>query len=129
MSRRVGLSYVTEDVLRRLSFIRYKRQEYFVCLSLDSSGQIMKRRTVTIGLLNATLVHPREVFAGPLQDRAAAVIVAHNHPSGSIQPSREDIKTTQQLVAAGQILGVAVEDHIIVTRDGEFSFKKQLLIL
>lgn len=89
----------------------------------------MKRRTVTIGLLNATLVHPREVFAGPLQDRAAAVIVAHNHPSGSTEPSQEDIKTTQQLVAAGQILGMAVSDHLIVTRDGVFSFKQHLLIL
>ena len=127
MSR--GLSYVTEDVLRRLNFIRHRRQEYFICLSLDSSGQIIRRRTVTIGLLNATLVHPREVFAGPLQDRAAAVIVAHNHPSGSTEPSNEDLKTTQQLVAAGQILGVAVKDHIIVTKDNEFSFRSHLLIL
>lgn len=127
MSR--GLSYATEDVLRRLNFIRHRRQEYFICLSLDSSGQIIRRRTVTIGLLNATLVHPREVFAGPLQDRAAAVIVAHNHPSGSMEPSHEDIETTQQLVAAGQILGVAVKDHIIVTRDGEFSFRSHLLIM
>lgn len=126
MSR--GLSYATEDVLRRLNFIRHRRQEYFICLSLDSSGQIIRRRTVTIGLLNATLVHPREVFAGPLQDRAAAVIVAHNHPSGSIEPSHEDIATTQQLVAAGEILGMAVKDHIIVTKDGEFSFKEHLII-
>lgn len=124
-----GLSCATEEVLHRLNFIRYKRQEYFICLSLDSNGRIIKRRTVTIGLLNATLVHPREVFAGPLQDRAAAVIVAHNHPSGSPEPSQEDIKTTQQLVAAGQILGVALRDHIIITRDDEFSFKRHSLIL
>lgn len=124
-----GLPCATEEVLHRLNFIRYKRQEYFICLSLDSSDRIIKRRTVTIGLLNATLVHPREVFAGPLQDRAAAVIVAHNHPSGSLEPSPEDIKTTQQLVAAGQILGVALRDHIIITRDDEFSFKRHLLIL
>lgn len=123
------LSYATEDVLRRLNFIRYRRQEYFICLSLDSSGQIIRRRTVTIGLLNATLVHPREVFAGPLQDRAAAVIVAHNHPSGSTEPSREDIKTTQQLVAAGQILGIPLCDHLIVAKGKEFSFKQRLLIL
>lgn len=119
----------TEDVLPRINFIRNKRQEYFICLSLDSSGKIISRRTVTIGLLNATLVHPREVFAGPLQDRAAGVIVAHNHPSGSIEPSQEDIKTTQQLVAAGQILGLPLRDHFIVTRDDAFSFRKNLLIL
>jgi DNA repair protein RadC len=122
-------SPTTDDVLHRLNFIRYKRQEYFICLSLDSGGRIIKRRTVTIGLLTATLVHPREVFAGPLQERAAGVIVAHNHPSGSTEPSQEDIKTTQQLVAAGQILGLAVNDHLIVTRDSEFSFKQHLLIL
>jgi DNA repair protein RadC len=118
-----------EDVLHRLYFIRNKRQEYFICLSLDCVGRIISRRTVTIGLLNATLVHPREVFAGPLKDRAAAVIVAHNHPSGSVEPSQEDIKTTQQLVAAGQILGIPLWDHLIVTRDGLFSFRKQSLIL
>ena len=118
-----------EDVLHRLSFIRNKRQEYFVCMSLDCGGKVISRRTVTIGLLNATLVHPREVFAGPLKDRAAAVIVAHNHPSGSARPSQEDIKTTQQLVAAGLILGLAVRDHLIVTRDDVFSFKAHLLIL
>jgi DNA repair protein RadC len=117
------------DVLNRLSFIRNKRQEYFICLSLDSGGKVISRRTVTIGLLDATLVHPREVFAGPLKDRAAAVIVAHNHPSGSVEPSKEDIKTTQQLVAAGQILGIPLRDHIIVTRSELFSFRKQSLIL
>lgn len=124
-----GLSCATDEVLHRLNFIRYKRQEYFICLSLDSNGRIIKRRTVTIGLLNATLVHPREVFAGPLQDRAAAVIVAHNHPSGSLEPSPEDIKTTQQLVAAGQILGIPLRDHVVLTKDGLFSFKAHLLIL
>jgi len=118
-----------EDVLHRLKFIRNKRQEYFICLSLDCAGKIISRRTVTIGLLDATLVHPREVFAGPLKDRAAAVIVAHNHPSGSAEPSQEDIKTTQQLVAAGLILGLAVRDHLIVTRDDVFSFRKHSLIL
>lgn len=123
-----GLPCATEEVLRRLNFIRYKRQEYFICLSLDSNGRIIKRRTVTIGLLNATLVHPREVFAGPLQDRAAAVVVAHNHPSGSAEPSQEDIKTTQQLVAAGLILSIPVQDHIIVARTEHYSFRQNLLL-
>ncbi len=120
---------ISDDALRHLNFIRNKRQEYFICLSLDSSGQIIRRRTVTIGLLNQGIVHPREVFAGPLKDRAAAVIVAHNHPSGYAEPSRADIDSTQQLVAAGQILGMPVRDHIIMTRDGAFSFRAHLLIL
>lgn len=117
-----------EDVLRRLNFIRNKRQEYFICLSLDASGRIISRRTITIGLVDTTLAHPREVFAGPLKDRAVAVIIAHNHPSGEVEPSKGDIKTTQQLVAAGQIMGMPVRDHIIVGAKNHFSFRNNLLI-
>jgi DNA repair protein RadC len=114
-----------EDILPYLNFIRRKRQEYFICLSLDSGGRVIKRRTVTIGLLDVALAHPREVFAGSLKDRAAAVIVAHNHPSGDPKPSREDIKTTQQLVAAGILLGIPLRDHIIIAGQGHYSFRKE----
>jgi len=117
-------SAVTEGFLTLFKFIRTKRQEYFVCLSLDSAGKPLRRRTVTIGTLNATLVHPREVFAGPLQDRAAAVVIVHNHPSGDPEPSKDDIKTTQQLVAAGQLLGIKLVDHVIVTRHDHYSFRR-----
>lgn len=119
---------VREDILTKLNFIRHKKQEYFVCFSLDSSGRIITRRIVTIGLLDSTLVHPREVFAGPLKDRAKTIIVAHNHPSGDPTPSKEDIKTTQQLVAPGLLLGVRLEDHVIVARLKHFSFKCSRLI-
>jgi len=121
-------SAVAEDFLTLFKFIRTKRQEYFVCLSLDSVGKPLRRRTVTIGTLNATLVHPREVFAGPLQDRAAAVVIAHNHPSGDPEPSKDDIKTTQQLVAAGQLLGIKLVDHVIVTRHDHYSFRRGRLL-
>ncbi|HSX06817.1 MAG TPA: JAB domain-containing protein [Candidatus Saccharimonadia bacterium] len=117
-----------EDILLSLKFIRNKRQEYFICLSLDTAGRIIRRRTVTIGLLDMSLAHPREVFAGPIKDRAAGVIIAHNHPSGYASPSDEDIKTTQQLVAAGQILGIRLQDHIIVTADDYFSFRQRQLL-
>lgn len=99
-----------------------------MCLSLDSGGQLIKRRTVTIGLLDMALAHPREIFAGPLKDRAASVIVAHNHPSGITAPSREDVKTTQQLVAAGILLGIPLADHIIVSTSSHYSFKSNSLI-
>lgn len=118
----------TEDILGCLGFIRNKRQEYFVCLSLDSGGRLITRRVVTIGLLDVSLAHPREVFTGPLKDRAAAVIIAHNHPSGVAEPSKDDVETTQQLVAAGQILGISVSDHIIIVRTGYFSFRKSGLL-
>lgn len=127
MSKR-SLSSATEDTLSYLKFIRNKRQEYFICLSLDSGGRVMKRRIVTIGLLNVSLAHPREVFAGPLKDRAAAIVVAHNHPSGNAEPSKEDIKTTQQLAAAGILLGIPLHDHIIVACGSHYSFRAHHLI-
>lgn len=111
-----------------LNFIRTKRQEYFICLSLDSGGKVIRRRTVTIGLLDMALAHPREVFAGPLKDRAASVIVAHNHPSDNPQPSKEDMKTTQQLAAAGVLLGISLEDHIIVAKRDHYSFRRTGLL-
>src|SRR6266568_1119739 len=76
-----------KEILMYLDHFRDKRQEYFVCLSLDSGQRLLARRIVTIGLLDTTLAHPREVFAGPLVDRAASIIIAHNHPSGEAAPS------------------------------------------
>lgn len=119
-----GSLVIDDDVLKCLNFIRNKQQEYFICLSLNSSGKVIKRRTVTIGLLDVALAHPREVFAGPLKDRAASIIVAHNHPSGDPEPSREDIRTTQQLVAAGILLGIPLRDHIIITKREYCSLRK-----
>ncbi len=118
----------THDVLACLKPFRDRRQEYFVTLSLDSAGRLIRRRVVTIGLLSSSLVHPREMFAEPLMDRAASVIIAHNHPSGIAEPSKEDIKTTQQLIAAGILLGIPLRDHFIVTKTGYFSFREQGLI-
>lgn len=113
----------SKDILVYLDHFRDKRQEYFVCLSLDSGQRLLARRVVTIGLLDATLAHPREVFAGPLTDRAASVIIAHNHPSGIASPSKHDIALTQQLAAAGQLLGMPLQDHFIVTASTHFSFR------
>lgn len=118
----------TKAILACLDHFRDKRQEYFVCLSLDSGQRLIARRVVTVGLLDATLVHPREVFAGPLADRAASVVVAHNHPSGDAEPSRADIKTTQQLVAAGILLGITLQDHIIVAAKSHYSFRRSGLL-
>ncbi len=118
----------TKDVLSCVEHFRDKKQEYFICLSLDSSQRLIARRIVTIGLLDNTLVHPREVFAGPVTDRAASIIIAHNHPSGIAEPSNEDIKTTQQLVAASILLGIPLKDHIIITRNKSYSFRGRNLI-
>ena len=120
--------YTQEDILACLAHFRDKQQEYFVCLSVSSAQELITWRVVTIGTLTSSLAHPREVFAGPLEDRAASVIIAHNHPSGNPNPSRQDIKFTNQLVAAGLILGVPLQDHIILTMKGHYSFRHHFLI-
>ena len=116
-----------QDILGRLSDIRALQQEHFVCLSLDGGQRLIARRTITIGLLDRVQTHPREVFADAIADRAASVIIAHNHPSGSAEPSRRDITCTQQLAAAGQLLGIPLRDHLILTKTEHFSFAQHHL--
>jgi DNA repair protein RadC len=117
-----------QDVLIRLSDIRGKQQEHCVCLSLDGGQRLLAQRTITIGTLDAVLAHPREVFSDPIVDRAASVVIAHNHPSGDAQPSQKDITLTQQLVAAGQMLGIPLRDHIIVSKKDHYSFRQHHLL-
>lgn len=117
-----------KDILMRLNDLRNKKQEHFVCLSLDGGRRLIAQRTITIGTLDSVLAHPREVFADAVADRAASVIVAHNHPSGNPNPSEQDINLTQQLAAAGQLLGIPLADHIIITATEHFSFRQERLI-
>jgi len=126
--RRGRLLHTSKDILAQFNFIRSKKQEYFVCLSLDSNYRLIAKRVVTIGLLDKVLAHPREVFADPITDRAAYVIVAHNHPSGVAEPSSKDIELTQQLVAAGILLGVPLRDHIIIAGARHYSLRQHCLL-
>lgn len=119
---------VAQDVLPLVADIAGKQQEYFVCISLNGANEVIEKRVVTIGLLDKSPVHPREVFADVIADRAAAVIFAHNHPSGDIKPSDADLKIHEQLTQAAKILGLRVLDHVIVTRKGYFSFQEAGLI-
>jgi DNA repair protein RadC len=116
------------DILARLDNIRTKQQEYLVALSLDGGQRLIAQRTVTIGTLDTVMAHPREVFADAIVDRAACDIVVHNHPSGDPKPSHHDTLLTQQLAAAGQLLGVALRDHVIVTKTGYYSFRQHHLL-
>jgi len=116
------------DVLPLLADIAGKQQEYFVCFSLNGANEVIERRIVTIGLLDQSPIHPREVYADVIADRAAAVIFAHNHPSGDAQPSDADLRIHNQLTEAGKILGLRVLDHVIVTRKGYFSFQEAGLL-
>ncbi|MDR2151059.1 MAG: DNA repair protein RadC [Spirochaetaceae bacterium] len=100
-----------------------RRQERFLTLSLNGAYEVIALRTVTIGLVNRTIVHPREVYADPLTDRASAVIVAHNHPSGQITPSPEDNEITERLQEAGRLLGIYFLDHLVFSETDYFSYR------
>ena len=117
-----------KDILPLVADIANKQQEYFVCISLNGANEVIEKRIVTIGLVNSSQIHPREVFADVIADRAAAVIFAHNHPSGDPKPSDVDAQTHKQLSEAGTILGLRILDHIIVTKKGYFSFQEAGLI-
>jgi DNA repair protein RadC len=99
-----------------------RKQEHFLCISLNGANEVITTRVVSIGLVNKTQVHPREVFADPITDRASAVILAHNHPSGNLAPSKEDLLITRQLKEAGETLGIMVLDHVIFNHKGHYSF-------
>lgn len=110
-------------------YLRGVDREHFVGLYLNSANNLITINTVSVGTLNSSLVHPREVFKIALMTNAAAVIVAHNHPSGNIEPSSEDIAITKQLVEAGKILGVPLHDHVIVSDGvGHTSFAERGLV-
>lgn len=117
-----------EDILPLVAHLREKRQEHFVCIALNGAGEVLGNRIITVGLLNHSLVHPREVFADAITDRAASVICVHNHPSGSLEPSSQDIAITSQLKEAGSILGIQLVDHIIITKTGHVSMRERGLI-
>lgn len=109
---------VPGDVLPLVRHYGDRLQEYFLCLSLNGAHEVIKTRVVSVGLLNRALVHPREVFAAPIIDRAAAVIIAHNHPSGNVEPSMEDREVTIRIKAAGETLGVELLDHVVFSSTG-----------
>jgi DNA repair protein RadC len=106
----------TDDGVAQLGNIRDRKQECFVVLTLDGANRLISNTIVFQGTLNQSLVHPREVFAQAIEDRAAKIIIAHNHPSGSLEPSPDDIKVTNKLAEAGRLLGIGVLEHIIVTK-------------
>ena len=109
------------DVLPIIRHYADRKQEHFICVSLNGANEVITSRVVSVGLVNKTQAHPREVFADPITDRASAVIVAHNHPSGELKPSGEDIEVTLQLKSAGEMLGIRLLDHIIFNHKEHYS--------
>lgn len=109
------------DILPLIQHYGDRKQEHFLSVSLNGANEVMNVRVVSMGLVNKTPVHPREVFADIIAERASAVIVAHNHPSGDLTPSAEDLKITKQLKEAASILGLSVLDHLIFSAKGYYS--------
>lgn len=101
-----------------------EQQENFLVLMLDSALQVKNVKVVSIGLVNRTVVHPREVFVPAIENRATAIIVAHNHPSGNLTPSEEDFEVTRALQNAGRILGIQVSDHVVFSSEDYHSMRE-----
>ena len=108
--------------------IAYQGKEYFVAIFLDARGQVIVEETIAVGTVSEVVVHPREVFHPAIRHRASAIVLAHNHPSGDPTPSRADIDLTRELAKAGELIGIAVQDHLIVTISGYYSFRQQGMI-
>ena len=102
-----------------------KEREHFIVISLDGTSRIIEKRVVSIGTINQSLVHPREVFRDAISDNAVGIIVAHNHPSGQLEPSLEDKKVTKRLKEAGKLLGINLLDHVILAENGFYSFQTE----
>ncbi|MBT2754574.1 DNA repair protein RadC [Mesobacillus foraminis] len=113
-----GAKYLMNDM-------RFLSQEHFVCLYLNTKNQVIHRQTIFIGSLNASIVHPREVFREAVRRAAASVICAHNHPSGDASPSREDIEVTKRLVECGKMIGIELLDHLIIGDNKYVSLKEK----
>ena len=106
-----------EKAAAQLDKIKNKKQEYFVVLTLDGARRLINNHVVTIGTLTSSQVHPREIFSLAIVDRAASIIIAHNHPSGMLNVSEHDRKVTRTIKEAGELLGINLDDHIIVAGD------------
>lgn len=117
-----------KDVLAQAVYMRDKSREHLMVIYLNARNEMLYKKPMFIGTLNANLVHPREIFAGALEHNAASVILVHNHPSGDPEPSEDDLEITKRITEAGKIMGIDVLDHVIITKNKIFSFKEQKLI-
>lgn len=108
--------------------LRKEQREHFLVLLLNARHEVIGKETVSIGSLNASIVHPREVFRSAIVNSAASIIAVHNHPSGDAEPSEEDVAITKRLVQAGELIGIAVLDHVIVASRGVVSFRSRQLL-
>ncbi len=122
--KKISFIMKPKDVWNELAEIRGSKKEHFVVFYLDVKNQIIKKEIISIGILNTSLVHPREVFEPAIKHLAGQIIISHNHPSDDCMPSEEDIELTKRLVKAGEILGIEIIDHVIVSSQKFYSLKE-----
>ena len=117
-----------KDAVAQLSDMRDLKKEHFVALYLNAKNQLVHKETISMGTLNANLVHPREVFEPALKYSAAQIIAAHNHPSGDPKPSEDDLEVTKRLTEAGKMMGIEMMDHVVISKNSYFSFKEEKIL-
>ena len=121
-----GLKITTPtDILPLIRHFADRKQEHFLCITINGANEVLNVRVVSIGLLDRTPVHPREVFADAISDRASGIILAHNHPEGGVEPSDADTDVTRRIKQAGEIVGIHLLDHIIFNPTTYFSFLEE----
>jgi len=118
----------TKDVIAQVGYLRNKLREHLVATYLNARNEMLFRKHIFIGTLDANIAHPREIFSEALRQNAAAIILVHNHPSGDPEPSKADLEITKRILEAGKIMGIDVLDHVIITKNKVFSFKENKLI-
>jgi len=126
--KKSNIYILPSDVFNELKDIRNLKKEHLYVFYLNSRNQEIEKELVSVGTIDSTTAHPREVFESAIKHSASQIIVAHNHPTGDFTPSSEDIALTERLVSAGQILGIELTDHVIVSFKGFFSFRQSGLI-
>lgn len=116
------------DVLPFVQRYSMENKEHFLCITLNGGHEILQLRVISVGTVNQTLVHPRDIYSDAVKDNAAAIVVCHNHPSGNCQPSQADIELTHRIQAASDLLGIPLLDHIIFSSSSYFSFIENNLL-
>ena len=117
-----------KDVIAQMSYLRDKTREHLAALYLNARNELVFKKHIFVGTLDANIAHPREIFEHALTNHASSVILVHNHPSGDPEPSKADLEITKRIQEAGKIMGIDVLDHIIITKTKAFSFKDKKLI-
>jgi len=117
-----------EHVYSQLLEYSLKEKEHFITITLDGASNIIEKRVIHIGTLNQSLVHPREIFRPAILDNAAGIIIAHNHPSGTLEASRADIQITSRLKEVSKLIGIELLDHVIISKLGYYSFSDENIL-